>query len=92
MEFIQRKIWLENLALIPGTGKLQQYKILCLWERSILIYKRGKSINIFTAQENIFKDDCKFGYRSSLFQNNKVIFITSALAFETNPDPHRYFL
>ena len=49
--------------------------------------KEVKSINILTAEERIFsKEECNFGYRSSVFQNKKEYFITSVV-FETNLEP-----
>ena len=80
---------LENLALIPGTVGASPIQNIGAYGKEVSSFiKEVKSINILTAQEKIFsKDDCKFGYRSSLFQNNKEFFITSVV-FETNPDPH----
>ena len=79
---------LENLALIPGTVGASPIQNIGAYGKEVSAFiKEVKSINTLTTEERIFsKEDCEFGYRSSLFQNKKEYFITSVV-FETNSDP-----
>ena len=78
---------LENLALIPGTVGASPIQNIGAYGKEVSTFiKEVKSINTLTSKERVFsKEECKFGYRSSLFQNNKEYFITSVV-FETNTD------
>ena len=80
---------LENLALIPGTVGASPIQNIGAYGKEVSAFiKEVKSINTLTAEEKIFsREECKFGYRSSLFQNKKEYFITSVV-FETNRDPN----
>ena len=82
------KYGLENLALIPGTVGASPIQNIGAYGKEVSEFiKEVKSINTLTAEERVFsKEECKFGYRSSLFQNKKEYFITSVV-FETNQDP-----
>ena len=79
---------LENLALIPGTVGASPIQNIGAYGKEVSEFiKEVKSINTLTAEERVFsKEECKFGYRSSVFQNKKEYFITSVV-FETNQDP-----
>ena len=79
---------LENLALIPGTVGASPIQNIGAYGKEVSEFiKEVKSINTLTAEERVFsKEECKFGYRSSVFQNKKDYFITSVV-FETNQDP-----
>ena len=82
------KYGLENLALIPGTVGASPIQNIGAYGKEVSEFiKEVKSINTLTAEERVFsKEECKFGYRSSVFQNKKDYFITSVV-FETNQDP-----
>ena len=82
------KYGLENLALIPGTVGASPIQNIGAYGKEVSEFiKEVKSINTLTAEERVFsKEECKFGYRSSVFQNKKEYFITSVV-FETNQDP-----
>tara|TARA_Y100001970_G_C14182793_1_gene830789 strand:- start:487 stop:1485 length:999 start_codon:yes stop_codon:yes gene_type:complete len=79
---------LENLALIPGTVGASPIQNIGAYGKDVSAFiKEVKSINTLTTEERVFsKEECRFGYRSSLFQNKKEYFITSVV-FETNTDP-----
>ena len=67
---------LENLALIPGTVGASPIQNIGAYGQEVSTFiKKVHTINVLTAEEIIFsKEDCKFGYRSSLFQKKKRIF------------------
>mgnify|MGYP000852049121 CR=1 FL=1 len=79
---------LENLALIPGTVGASPIQNIGAYGKEVSTFiKEVKAVNTLTAKEKTFsKEDCKFGYRSSLFKNKKEYFITSVV-FETSSDP-----
>ena len=79
---------LENLALIPGTVGASPIQNIGAYGKEVSAFiKEVKSINTLTAEERIFsKEECNFGYRSSVFQNKKEYFITSVV-FETHLEP-----
>ena len=79
---------LENLALIPGTVGASPIQNIGAYGKEVSTFiKEVKSINTLTTEERVFsKEECKFGYRSSIFQNKKEYFITSVV-LETNTDP-----
>ena len=79
---------LENLALIPGTVGASPIQNIGAYGKEVSAFiKEVKSINILTGEARIFsKDECKFSYRSSVFQNKKEYFITSVV-FETHLEP-----
>ena len=79
---------LENLALIPGTVGASPIQNIGAYGKEVSEFiKEVKSINTLTTEERVFsKEECKFGYRSSVFQNKKEHFITSVV-FETHLEP-----
>ena len=85
----KKRYGLENLALIPGTVGASPIQNIGAYGKEVSSFiKEVKSVNLLTGEEKIFsKDDCRFGYRSSLFQSNKEFFITSVV-FETSKDPN----
>ena len=83
-----KRYGLENLALIPGTVGASPIQNIGAYGKEVSAFiKEVKSINTLTAEERVFsKEECNFGYRSSVFQNKKEYFITSVV-FETHLDP-----
>ena len=82
------KYGLENLALIPGTVGASPIQNIGAYGKEVSEFiKEVKSINTLTTEERVFsKEECKFGYRSSVFHNKKEHFITSVV-FETHLEP-----
>ncbi len=78
---------LENLALIPGTVGAAPIQNIGAYGKEVSSFiNEIKTINTITAEERIYtKEDCEFSYRSSVFQNQHNLFITSVI-FETSLD------
>lgn len=78
---------LENLALIPGTVGAAPIQNIGAYGKEVSSFiNEIKTINTITAEERIYaKEDCEFSYRSSVFQNQNNLFITSVI-FETSLD------
>ena len=83
-----KRYGLENLALIPGTVCAAPIQNIGAYGKEVSSFiKEIKTINLSTGKEKIFsKEECEFGYRSSLFQSQTHLFIASVI-FETNKDP-----
>ncbi len=78
---------LENLALIPGTVGAAPIQNIGAYGKEVSSFiNEIKTIHTITAEEGVYaKEDCEFGYRSSVFQNQNNLFITSVI-FETSLD------
>jgi len=80
---------LENLALIPGTVGAAPIQNIGAYGKEVSSFiDKIKTINTITAEERIYdKEDCEFAYRSSVFQNQNDLFISSVI-FVTSLDPN----
>lgn len=91
-EFVQMTVdqqyyGLENLALIPGnvgTAPIQNIGAYGVEQENYMLSLRGFNIET-NKYELYFKEDCEFGYRSSLFKNDlKGKFIITSVTYKLN--------
>ena len=82
---------IENLALIPGSvGAAPIQNIGAYGVELATVFKSCRALNINTLKEEvIFKKDCEFSYRSSIFKNHqKDKYIIISVCFQLKKPPH----
>lgn len=81
---------IENLSLIPGTAGAAPIQNIGAYGQELKdVFFSLKGILIDSGEEVVFmKDDCKFGYRDSIFKNElKDKFVITSVSLKLNKNP-----
>ncbi len=91
---VEKKYWgIENMALIPGTVGAAPIQNIGAYGMEIKdVIEDVFTFNIETSEKKIFsKDECKFGYRESVFKNelkDKYFISEIVMKLSKNPKPN----